>query len=173
MKGNSEDQITRVPSIPARDSGSSQLSFVTLGFGTWLPRPPAGRVLGRSCHQLCGTFLPACCSEAEVPGLAGPLSGSASLSPGVMGDEPGGHRVPLACGAGCPRTTLAGLDCALSPQPRDHLGVPRAVLLGQGAALKGSPAPCGGCVEGWGCPDPPQGLQECKGASSPSASPCL
>ena len=88
---------------------------------------------------------------------------------------------PAACIA------LAGLHHAPSPQPQDRLGVPKAVLPGERAALKGSPAPFGGCLEGQGCPDPPQcslpapsgcclrlpGLQEHKGASSPSASPCL
>lgn len=90
-------------------------------------------------------------SGAEVPGLAGPLSGLASLfwcDGGWAGWAPGPPwpMGPAAC------TALAGLDHASYLQLRDCLHVPRVVLLGEGAALKGSPAPFGGNLEGQGCP---------------------
>lgn len=64
--------------------------------------------------------------------------------------------------------------------PWDHLSVPRAVLLGERLLSKAAQHLLVVTWRGQGCPDPPQcslpaptGLQDRKGAGSPSASLCL
>lgn len=136
--------------------------------------------MGSASHcKLWGVFVPACWSGAEVPGLAETLSGLTSLSPGVIGMSQVGTGSPWPMRpAACP--ALAGLSYGLSLQPWDHLGVPSVVLM--------DAAHYGGHLEGQDCPEPPKcslpapsrcclrlpgGLQEHKGAGSPSAFPCL
>lgn len=102
----------------AQALGGSRLSCCALGpnchcrqWGEcWEGACPTGSA---GHHELWGMFVPAYWSGAEVPELAGPLSGLASPSPGVMGDEPGGHRVPLACRTCCLHPTGLAQPCPI------------------------------------------------------------